>query len=103
MVGPTKFSPGDIGPLPAQAYPARARFQSGNGRLGEVRSAADIPVGVAGGRGKVAAFLLETGIPALLRRGALEALGWQLGVPRNVWMLNNLGVDAPLQVNRTGH
>ena len=51
-----------------------ARFRVGSGRLGEVRHAAGIPVGVAGNTGKFAAFMLDSDIPAPLRKGAMVAL-----------------------------
>ena len=38
------------------------------GRLGAVRRAADIPVGIAESKGKFTAFLLDSDIQALLRR-----------------------------------
>lgn len=65
----------------AQAYPAGAKYKFGNGRLGEVRNATDIPVGIAGGRGKVTASLKDPGVLALLRKSALESLGAQLDIP----------------------
>ena len=52
-------------------YPSQARFRFGDGRLGEVRHAAAISVGFT-------AFVLGGGVPALLRKGAMEALGGQL-------------------------
>ena len=86
----------------AQSYPARARFKFGEGRFGEARNAADSPAGIVGGRGKFAAFFLGADIPALLRTGALEALGGQLGCARNVLTLGEMGVDVPLKVNGMG-
>ena len=53
------------------------KFRSGDGRLGEVRQAAGIPVGIAGNRGRFTAFALGADISALLRKGAAEALGGQ--------------------------
>ena len=52
--------------------------QFGDGRIGEVRYAADIVVGIAGRRGAFTAFVMDAEIPALLRKGALDALGAQL-------------------------
>ena len=60
-------------------YPSKARFRFGDGRLGEVRYAADIPAGIAGNRGVSTAFVLDADIPALSCRGSMEALGGQLG------------------------
>ena len=56
----------EFGVLPAQQYPARARFEFGEGRLIEVRYAIDVPAGTDGGRGKFTAFLMGADIPALL-------------------------------------
>ena len=50
----------------AGTYPARARSKFGDCRLGQVSRAADIPAGIAGGRGKFTAFGLEAENPALL-------------------------------------
>ena len=59
-------------------YPTMARFTFGDRRVGEVRHAAEIKVGIAGRRGAFAACVLDADIPTLLRRGALEAIGGQL-------------------------
>ena len=58
----------------AYPYPAEARFKFGDGRIGEARYAADITVGIAGYKGSFTAFVLDAEIPALLCKGALEAL-----------------------------
>ena len=63
-------------------YPSSARLRFGRGRFGEVRFAADIPMVVAGDKGKFAAFLLGAVAPVLLRKGVMEALGGQLDLPR---------------------
>ena len=49
-------------------------FKFGDGRMGEVCHAADITVGVAGFKGAFTAFVLDSDIPALLSKGALESL-----------------------------
>ena len=46
--------------------------------MGEIRFAADAPVGIAGRRGTVATFLAESDIRALLRSGASESLKGKL-------------------------
>ena len=56
-------------------YPQKARFRLGDGRVGNVRHAVDIPAGIAGNTAKLTAFVLRADIPALLREGATEALG----------------------------
>ena len=58
----------------AGPYPSAARFKFGDGGNGEVERAADIQVGTAGCKGASAAFVLGAEIPALLWKGALEAL-----------------------------
>ena len=75
----------------APTYPSTARFVIGDGRLGEVSHAADIPGGIAGNKGKCAAFALDADIPALLRKGAMEALGGQLDCSRGSWVLRRHG------------
>ena len=67
-------------------YPACARFKVAGGRLGEVRHAADISA-------VTAAFPLEADVPALLQRGALEAL-------RDISTPRKQRKDIPLKVNR---
>ena len=52
-------------------YSSTARPRFGDGRLGEVRHAADTTVGIAGHKDKFAACALDTGTPALLREGAM--------------------------------
>ena len=84
---------------PAQPHPALAGFKFGKGRLGEVRFAAEISVGIAGGRGKFAAFLLAADIPLLLRQGALGALGgWQVDSNRNALSVVFSGEERNLLV-----
>ena len=83
-------------------YPSKARFRSGDGRVGEVRHASDIPAGVAGNTGKFAAFALDADITAPLRDGAMEALGGQLDSPRDSSVLLKRGLPIPLRVDRAG-
>ena len=64
--------------------PSPTSFRFGDGRQGEVRRAADTPVGAEGSKGKFTASVLDTDSPALLRKGALEALGPQLEPPRDL-------------------
>ena len=92
-----------MGSPKAAPYPAMARFKFGDGRLGEVRHAADIEVGIARRRGALAAFVLGTGLPALLRNGALEALGGQLDCKREILTIRTHGVDIRLTVNEVEH
>ena len=56
------------------SYPAHAMFKFGDGRTVAVCRAADITVGVAGVKGAFTAFVLDSDIPALLSKGALESL-----------------------------
>ena len=99
MAGPPPLLRGDTGVLPVQPYPARARTQFGDGRLGDVGGAADIPVGIRGGQWKSAALLLDADIPGLLREGASEAPGEQSDCARNVLTLNKMGVAVPPNVS----
>ena len=69
------------------------RFKFGDVRAGEVRCAADIKVGIAGRRGAFTAFVLGAGIPALLRKGAPEALGDQLDFEQDILVIRSDGVD----------
>ena len=64
------------------AYPSQARFRFGDGRLGEVRHEANVPVGIAGSKNMFTAFVPDEDIPALLRKGAMEALGGHLDFSR---------------------
>ena len=48
-------------------------------------------------------FRAEVDIPALLREGALEALGGNLDFARNVLAIRNHGADSTLKVNEAGH
>ena len=49
------------------------------------------------------AFALEADIPALLRLGALVALGGQFDSHRDAASLRKRGVDIPLELNGVGH
>ena len=91
---------GNYGAPRVTTYSSKARCRFGDGRLGEVRHAADIPLRIAGNKGKHAAFAPDADIPALLRRGALEALGGQLEFLRGSLVLRRQGVKIPLMVNR---
>ena len=68
----------------AETYLARARFEFGRGRWGEVRSAAEIPGGIVGNRGKFATFATGADILGVLCTGALESPGGQSDAPRNM-------------------
>ena len=59
----------------ARPNPAFARFKFANGRMSNVRFAANAPSGFTGRRGAFATFLDGEGIPALLGLGALKPLG----------------------------
>ena len=56
-------------------YRSHARFRFGYGRFGEVRHAADVPVGIDRKKGMFTACVLEGDAPALLRKGVMEAPG----------------------------
>ena len=65
-------------------HPATARFRFGTRILAVVGRAANIPVGIAGDQREFAAFALEADIPALLCKGASDALGGQLDSSREI-------------------
>ena len=85
------------------AYAACARYKFGDGRLGEVRRAADISAGIAGSRGKFAPSATEKDISALLRRGALGGLGGRSNPFRDISSLRKQGEAIPLKVHQMGH
>ena len=65
----------------ADARFAKAKFKFGDGSLEGTCLAADVPLGIVAHLGKFVAFSAKAGISALLRRGALEALGGKLEFP----------------------
>ena len=79
----------------AGPYPARARFKFGDGRPGEVRVAEGIPAEIAGGRGKWTAFGQQADAPAVMRKGALGALGGKVDSSRHASPLNKQRVNIP--------
>ena len=79
------------------ANPSEARFGFGDGRFREVCRAAEIPAWVAGNKGKFTASVLGGGVPALLRQGAMEALGGRLDFLRGSLLVRRQGVRAPLK------
>ena len=91
------------GLVKAVPYPSNARFEFGDGRIGEVKHVADIKVGIAGCKGASTAFVLGAEIPALLGKGASEALGAQLGFEEDTLSLLRRGVRVPPRVNAMGH
>ena len=85
------------------SYSAAARFKFGDGRVGEVKRAADIEVGIPGCKGASAASVLDAEIPALLRKGALGAPGGHLDLERDISTIPKRSVRVPLRVNEMGH
>ena len=59
-----------IGHQNVMPYSTMARLKFGDGRVGELKHAADIKDGTAGRRAALAAFALEADIPAFLRKKA---------------------------------
>ena len=86
----------------AEAYPARAKFKCGGGRMGKMGFAAGTPAGIEALRGRVTAFLAGAEIPALLFKGALVALRGKLECARNSPRREESGVQAPLRSNAPG-
>ena len=90
--------------LPAvTTKPAQAAFKLGDGRTGEECQTADIIVGAAGIKGKFTAFLLDSDIPAILSKGALETLQDCLDFARHTPTLGTNGKVIPLQLSDVGH
>ena len=79
--------------------PAHAMFKFGDGRTGEVCHAADITVGVAGVKGTFTAFVLDSDIPALQGKGALESLRGRLDFAQHTLALGTTGKVIPLQMS----
>ena len=71
--------------------------------MNEVQSTADVPPGLAGGRGEFITSWWKADIPALLRIVALEPFGWQMGFARNILSLGRSGIEVPSRVNGMGH
>ena len=75
----------------------------GDGRLAEVHYAANITVGMAGRRGTLTALLLEVAAPALLRKGASEALGGQIDFASAAKTIQNRAAETPKTANEMEH
>ena len=84
-------------------YSTSARLKFGGGRVGEVRHAADIKVGIAWRKIAFATFVLDADIPALMRKGALEALGGRLSFERGILSIRTHGLNVPPGANAMGH
>ena len=76
-------------------FPSKAKFRFRDGRLGEVRHAADIPVWIVGNKRKFTAFARGGDVPALYREGAMEAIGGQLDYLRGLLIFRRRGSDTP--------
>ena len=85
------------------SFPAHAMFQFGGGRTGAVCHAADITAGVAGVKGTFTAFVLDSDIPALLSKGALESLRGCLDFAQHTLTLGAAGKVIPLKMSDMGH
>ena len=91
---PKKYGPPDVA-----ASTAAAKFEVGNGRTEEIRLAADVPMETASRRGEFANFLADADIPALLRKGILEASEGKLDSPENCLRPAKLGIRVPQRRN----
>ena len=87
----------------ASTYPGHATFKFGDDRTGEVCHAADTAVGVAGIKGMFTAFVLDSDVPALLCKGALETLLGCLDFARQTLTMGANGKVIPLQMSEVGH
>ena len=85
------------------SYPAHALFKFGGGRAGEVCHAADITVGGAGVEGTFTAVVLDSDIPALLGKGALESLRGCLDFAQHTLTLGATGKAISLKMSDMGH
>ena len=83
-------------------YPPSARFRFGNGRLGEVRHPAGISAGIPVRKGEFTVFVLDAGIPTLLRKGALEILEGQPDYTRGISTLHKQRVSIIPKENNMG-
>ena len=86
----------------AEAYPAKAKFKFGGGRMKDMGFAADVSVGSEGRLEKFPAFLADAHVSALLRKGALEPLDGKLDFSRNCSHLSKLGAPLRSSVARFG-
>ena len=57
-------------------------------------------MGIAGHKRKFTAFAPAAAVPALFRKGAMEALGGRLASSRDALVLRKQGATMPLRVNR---
>ena len=87
----------------AKITPAFATFRCGDGRVGDVRRAAIIPIAIAGHTGHFMAYVVDAEIPALLGKEALETLGSHLDFCERVLIMESLGEDIPLEMSPAGH
>ena len=85
------------------SFPAHPLFKFGRGRTGEVCHAADITAGAAGVKGTFTAFVLDSDIPALLSKGALESLRGRLDFAQRTLTLGTTGKVIPLKMSDMGH
>ena len=87
---------GKLGLPRIATFPARARFEFGGARRGDVRSATDITAGNAGAKGNSAAIAVDADIPVLLRKGALRSPWRAAGLfSRNSHVEFPMGGDPP--------
>ena len=91
-----------LGRPPAKIMPAFARSRYGDGRVGDVRRAASIPIAIAGATGHFMANVVDADVPALLGKEASETLGGHLNFCERVLTLASLGADVPLEMIPAG-
>ena len=70
--------------------------------MDDVRYAAELTVRIAGAKGDFAAFVLDAGVPALQRYGALEDPGVRLDFSRGTLTLGIRGLGIPRAVDDLG-
>ena len=86
---------GEMGPPRLMTHPGGARFKFRNGRMGDVRFAVDIAMGIGGAKGSFTTFVLDSDTPALWIKGALEAPGGRLDFSRDTLTLGLRGWELP--------
>ena len=77
-------------------------FRYGNGHQETSQTVVDIPVILAGKRGKVRAAVIQGSAPLLLSRPALKRLRARMDFDRDELLLFDEGISVPLQVNEAG-
>ena len=87
----------------AKLAPAFASFRIDDGRAGDVRKAAIIPIAIIGYTGQFMTYVADADIPALLGKEAMGTLRGHLNFCQRALTLEALGADIPLEMHTVGH